>query len=308
MPDLNTFEFSNDKRGERLDKVIVAHVAERFSRAQVQSWIEGGQVTVDDVSMKAGVRLKGGERIRVVLLSTQEISSDVEPQAITLDILYEDDDIVVINKPAGLVVHPGVRNEQGTLLNALLARYPEIANIPIAAKRRGIVHRLDKDTSGIILAARSTQAMNRLMAQFQARTVEKVYLTLVERPPQTPVGRIDAPLARDPTDRKRMAVQRNGRPAITEFETIERFSEGQTLLRIHLLTGRTHQIRVHMAFIGCPVVGDKVYGYRRQRLLHGQFLHATRLCFDHPSTKVRLCFEAPLPERLQNVLDALSPR
>jgi 23S rRNA pseudouridine1911/1915/1917 synthase len=234
-------------------------------------------------------------------------SPEVEAEDIPLSIIYEDEDIIVIEKPQGLIVHPGAANERGTLVGALLARYPEIANIPIAAKRRGIVHRLDKDTSGIILAARNAQAMHNLMAQFQARTVEKTYTALVERPPKTPTGRIDAPIARDASDRKRMAVQRGGRPAITEFTTTQRYKDGRTLLRIRLLTGRTHQVRVHMAFIGCPIVGDSTYGFRSQRLLRGQFLHATRLCFDHPSTGQRLCFDSSLPPRLTAVLEQLEP-
>ncbi|MCC6616752.1 MAG: RluA family pseudouridine synthase [Anaerolineae bacterium] len=300
------FEFTNETAGERLDKIVVAHLGDGYSRAQVQKLIDEGHVTVDGEPVKSGVKLKGGEYIRVAV-PPQPAQQDVEPEDIPLKIIYEDEDIAVIEKPAGLVVHPGAGNERGTLVSALLARYPEIEQIPIAAKRRGIVHRLDKDTSGVILVARNAAAMHKLMAQFQARTVEKVYLTLVERPPKTTTGRIEAPIARDPADRKRMKVQRGGRPAITEFETIQHYQEGYTLLRVRLLTGRTHQIRVHMAFIGCPVVGDLVYGYRRQRLMRGQFLHAARLCFDHPRTGERMCFEAPLSPRLQAVLESLTP-
>jgi len=300
------YEFTNETAGERLDKIVVAHLGQAYSRAQVQKLIDDAHVTVDGETIKAGVKLKGGEFVRIVVppLPAQQ---EVMPEDIPLKIIYEDKDVVVIEKPAGLIVHPGAGNERGTLVSALLAHYPEIEQIPIAAKRRGIVHRLDKDTSGVILVARNATAMHKLMAQFQARTVEKTYLTLVERPPKTNTGRIEAPIARDPADRKRMAVQRGGRPAITEFETIERYEEGYTLLRVRLLTGRTHQIRVHMAFIGCPVVGDGVYGYRRQRLMRGQFLHATKLCFDHPHTGQRLCFEAPLSPRLQAVLETLTP-
>lgn len=300
------YEFTNETTGERLDKIVVAHLGDGYSRAQVQKLIDEAHVTVDGETVKAGVKLKGGEFIRVVI-PPQPVQHDVEAEDIPLRIIYEDEDIAVIEKPAGLIVHPGAGNERGTLVSALLARYPEIEQIPVAPKRRGIVHRLDKDTSGVILVARNAAAMHKLMAQFQARTIEKVYLTLVERPPKTTTGRIEAPIARDPADRKRMAVQRGGRPAITEFEILQRYQEGYALLRVHLLTGRTHQIRVHMAFIGCPVVGDLVYGYRRQRLMRGQFLHAAKLCFDHPRTGERLCFEAPLSPRLQAVLESLTP-
>jgi 23S rRNA pseudouridine1911/1915/1917 synthase len=304
MPD--HLEFTNTSPGARLDRVLTMQLGAAYSRAQVQKLIDEGSVQVNGAAVKAGHKLKGGEKI-AVSLPPPPVRGTVAPQPIPLVVLHEDDDLVVIDKPAGLIVHPGVGDEQGTLVSALLMRYPEIAAIPVAEKRRGIVHRLDKDTSGVIVVARHAAAMHHLMAQFQARTVEKIYLTLVERPPKTTTGRIEAPIARDAGDRKRMAVQRGGRPAITEFEVIERYREGPTLLRIRLLTGRTHQIRVHMAFIGCPVVGDATYGYRRQRLLRGQFLHAARLCFDHPTTGERLCFESPLPARLQAVLDALTP-
>ncbi|MBL8160517.1 MAG: RluA family pseudouridine synthase, partial [Anaerolineae bacterium] len=171
----------------------------------------------------------------------------------------------------------------------------------------GIVHRLDKDTSGLIVIARRDVARRKLMAQFQARTVEKTYIALLEKAPPTEVGRIDAPIARDSNQRKRMAVVRGGRPAVTEYEVIERdFKDGQTLVRIQIHTGRTHQIRVHMAFIGAPIVGDSVYGYRRQRLgLKRHFLHAAHLCFDHPRTGERLCFDSPLPPGLLDILEKL---
>jgi 23S rRNA pseudouridine1911/1915/1917 synthase len=211
----------------------------------------------------------------------------------------------VINKPAGLIVHPGSGNETGTLVNALLARYPQIIEMNYAPKRRGIVHRLDKDTSGLILVAKNSIAMTRLTAQFQHRTVEKTYIALLERMPKTSTGRIEVPIARDPVRRKKMAVSREGRPAVTEFTVVERFNDGRVLVRVKPLTGRTHQIRVHMAFIGCPIVGDDLYGYRKQRLLDRQFLHASRLCFDHPRTGERLCFEVPLPDDLEAVLSTL---
>jgi 23S rRNA pseudouridine1911/1915/1917 synthase len=300
-----TLQFTNSAAGERLDKVVALHLGDGYSRSLVQKLIEDGHITVNTERVKAGVKLKGGEQIDVTIPPpTEDVTVAAEP--IPLEVVYEDADIAIIEKPPGLVVHPGAGNETGTLVNAILARYPEIADIPIAPKRRGIVHRLDKDTSGLLLIARNAHAMHRLMQQFQDHTVEKIYLTLTERPPKTTTGVIELPLARDPNDRKRMSVQRSGRRAVTEFDTTQRYKEGQALLRVKLLTGRTHQIRVHLAYIGAPVVGDTTYGYRRQRLLRGQFLHATRLCFDHPRTGERLCFESPLPQRLQMVLDGLT--
>ena len=294
--------------GERLDKEIVAHVGERLTRSQIQALIRDGLVTVDGSATKASARLKGGERVRVVVPPPKQ-DTTVAPEPIALNVVYEDDEFAVVDKPAGLVVHPGAGNETGTLVNALLARYPEIADIRYSPKRRGIVHRLDKETSGLILVARSERAMHRLMAQFQRRTVEKVYVALAERAPKTLTGRIEAPIGRDPSQRRKMMVTRDGRPAVSEFAVVEQFKDGQALLRVKLLTGRTHQIRVHMAFVGAPLVGDSLYGYRHQRLsLRRQFLHAARLCFDHPDTGERLCFESPLPPDLQAALDNLRPR
>ena len=304
--DSQTLEFVVQAAGERLDRLVVAQVRDLLSRAQVQALIKAGQVTVNGAQVKPGVKLKGGERVQVIIPARVE-EGVVQPEAIPLAVLYEDEDIVVIDKPAGMTVHPGVGNETGTLVSALLARWPEIAQADPEPKRAGIVHRLDKDTSGLMVIAKHDRARRRLMAQFQSRTVEKTYIALVERAPQTRTGRIDAPIGRDPQQRKRMAVLRGGRPAITEYEVIDnRFRDGRALLRVRLLTGRTHQIRVHLAFIGCPIVGDAVYGFRRQRLkLKRHFLHAAELAFDHPMSGQRLRFQAPLPDGLQEVLAKL---
>jgi 23S rRNA pseudouridine1911/1915/1917 synthase len=304
MSELHHFEFTANNAGERLDKILVAHLGDQLTRSQIQALIKEGQVTVNGDSVKAGVKLKGGEHITIVVPPAPP-DTTVQPEDIPLDVVYEDDDLAVINKPAGLIVHPGSGNETGTLVNALLARYPQLAEIGYAPKRRGIVHRLDKDTSGLIIVAKTAMTMQRLMAQFQKRTVSKTYIALLEHTPKTPTGRITVPLARDPVRRKQMAATRSGKPAITEFTVIERFKDGKALVRVDLLTGRTHQIRVHMAFIGCPIIGDSVYGFRKQHLLNRQFLHATRLCFDHPQTGERLCFDAPLPPELENVLATL---
>jgi 23S rRNA pseudouridine1911/1915/1917 synthase len=305
MNEPEIFDFTADTRGERADKVLVAHLGDRLTRSRLQTLIKDGNVTIDGKPIKPGVRLKGGEQIHVIVPPIP-VDSTVAPEPIPLQVIYDDADIAVIDKPAGLIVHPGINDETGTLVNALLARYPEIAHIDVSPKRRGIVHRLDKETSGVILVAKHNRAMHTLMRQFQDRTVEKRYITLVERTPKTATGRIDAPIGRDVRDRKKMAVTRDGKHAVTEFVVKDPFPEGQALLDIRLLTGRTHQIRVHMAFINCPVVGDRVYGYRKQRVpIKGQFLHAASLAFDHPTTGERMTFTAPLPDRLQSVLDVL---
>lgn len=305
MTEPKIVEFEAAGKGERLDKLLVAHFGDELTRSQIKGLIKDGRITVNGGPFKPGVRLKGGERIRVEMPEPRE-DVNVAPEPIELNILYEDDVLALIEKPAGLVVHPGAGNETGTLVNALLDRFPEISQITYAAKRRGIVHRLDKDTSGLILTAKNARAMHRLMSQFQARTVEKVYLALVEKAPRTNIGRIEVPLGRDPVQRRKMAVTRHGRPAISEFEVLEQFPSGQALVRVKLLTGRTHQVRVHMAFVNAPLVGDQLYGRKRQRIrISRQFLHAHKLCFDHPMTGERMCFESPLPPDLTAVLDEL---
>jgi 23S rRNA pseudouridine1911/1915/1917 synthase len=305
MPE-SRIEFTVETAGERLDRLIVAHL-NTLSRSQVQMLIKGGFVTVDGVPAKASTRVRGGETVNVFVPEPPKDTIEAEPIALT--IVYEDDDLAVIDKPAGLVVHPGTSNQSGTLVNAILARWPQVAEMRAKAVRRGIVHRLDKETSGLIVVALNDRASANLMEQFSARTVEKIYIALLERVPRTRSGRVDAPIGRDPNQRKRMAVIRNGRPAVTEFMVLDdNFRDGQALVEFRLLTGRTHQIRVHAAFIGCPIVGDKVYGFRKQRIgLKRHFLHAKRLVFDHPTTGKRLEFESKLPAGLQNTLDKLRP-
>jgi 23S rRNA pseudouridine1911/1915/1917 synthase len=301
-----------DQAGARLDVTLMRLLADHLpitqlpSRGQVQMWIEEGKVTVNGTAAKSSLKLRGGETLRVTL---PEVETDdrVQPETIPLTVIYDDEHLAVIDKPAGLVVHPGDGNETGTLVNALLAHYPQIAEIPYDARRRGIVHRLDKDTSGLIVIAKTGAAQRTLMAQFAGRSVEKTYLALLERAPQTPNGRIEAPIARDPAQRKRMAVMREGRKAISEYKIIDAaFPGGQALAEVKILTGRTHQIRVHMAFIGAPIVGDTIYGFRKQRVaLKRHFLHAARLAFDHPLTGERLRFESPLPPELDTLLHTL---
>lgn len=296
-----------DKADQRLDKFLLAHL-DGFSREQAQRLIREGCVLVDGAAQKTGYKVKTGERITVRVPPRAETS--IEPEDIPLEIVYEDDYLAVVDKPAGMVVHPGAGNESGTLVHALLARYPELADMvddPEAGERLGIVHRLDRGTSGLIVTARDRASLLALMAQFQARTVDKVYLALLEKRPASNTGIVDAPIARDPRQRKRMAVRRDGRSAQTEFEVLDDDFQGdRALARLRLLTGRTHQIRVHTAFIGCPVVGDAVYGYRKQRVkMKRQFLHAHELAFDHPVRGERLGFVSELPVGLVDVMGKL---
>lgn len=299
-------EFTAEKAGERLDKTVLEQLSDRLSRAQVQNLISEGRVTVNDKPVKAGVKLKGGEIVRVSIPAV-ETDAPLQAEDIDLTIVYEDEHLAVIDKPAGMTVYPGTGEESGTLLAALISRYPSIAAMQAENPRGGIVHRLDKETSGLIVVAKNAEIQTALSDQFQARTVEKSYITLVEKRPQTATGRVDAPIARDPKQRKRMAVVRDGKSAITEYSILEEDLDGErALLKVQIFTGRTHQIRVHLAFIGCPVVGDRVYGYRKQRLrLKRQFLHSAELRFDHPITGERLSFESALPSGLANILEKL---
>lgn len=295
-------EFVAPTSGDRLDRLLVAHVPE-LTRTQHQSLIKEGCVTVNGIVGKPALKLRGGDIIRIVIPPPPP--AELTPESMALEVLYEDEHLAVLNKPAGLIVHPGAGVESGTLANGLLARYPELADMK-GQRRQGIVHRLDKYTSGVLVIARTESTLNALMAQFQQRTVEKNYLALLESTPNPAKGRIDQPIARDPSERVKMAVVRTGRPAATEYETLERFANGMALVSIRLLTGRTHQIRVHFAHVGCPVVGDTTYGLRRQQVKLGRtFLHAARLAFDHPATGERLGFEAPLPPELEVLLAAL---
>lgn len=292
---------------QRLDKLLQAQLP-GYSRGQVQALIRGGYVRVDGIARKSSYHMRGGEVVQVCLPPPADTA--LMPEPMPLDIVYEDAKLAVINKPAGLVVQPGPGHESGTLVHALLARYPELAQLqdePELGRRLGLAHRLDRGTSGLIVAARDKATLEALMAQFKARSVHKRYLALLEHRPRRPSGIIDAPIARDPRRRQRYKVQRGGKPAQTEYELLDDdFQGGRALARLTLLTGRTHQIRVHMAFMACPVVGDTVYGYRKQRLrMKRLFLHAAELGFVHPLSGEWLHFEAALPAGLANVLAKL---
>ena len=295
------YEFSADVPGERLDKLL-ADMLDDLSRTRLQALIKEGRVRVDGAVVKPSYKVEGGETLTIFLPPPE--TSAVIPQDIPLDVIYEDDDLIAINKPAGMVVHPAYGHDTGTLVNAVLFRWPQLAEVG-DEHRAGIVHRLDKDTSGVILVTKTPQAHRAIAAQFEQRQTEKHYLALVEGHPDSSTGRIEAPIGRDPRQRKRMAVVRGGREAISEFKVLEYYDEF-ALLDVQIFTGRTHQIRVHLAFINHPIVGDTIYGYRKQRIkLKRNFLHAHRITITSPSTGERLTITAPLPAGLQNVLDKL---
>jgi 23S rRNA pseudouridine1911/1915/1917 synthase len=296
--------------GERLDKTLVNLMPE-LSRAQWQRLIADGFVLVDGKPGKASQRLEGYEVIEAEIPEPAE--SSLDPQNIPLDIRYEDNDIIVINKPAGMVVHPAPGHSSGTLVNALLAHCPDLPGVG-DTKRPGIVHRLDKDTSGLIVVAKNDQALRYLQAQFKAREVSKHYKALVEGQIQPPNALIDAPIGRDPNQRKIMVVfsrdtsqskSKKAREAQTHYTTLEYFDKF-SLVDCAPITGRTHQIRVHLSYIGYPIVGDKVYGRRKQRLpLNRHFLHAAELAFHRPSDSTLLTISAELPPELNKIIDDL---
>lgn len=281
----------------RLDKFIAAQRPD-LSRTFIQTLIETGSVRVEEQQRKANYAVKAGDRI--VLEIPPPVPTAAQPEAIPLDILYQDDALIVINKAAGMVVHPAAGHSGGTVVNAVLAHDPDIVTGNV--ERPGIVHRLDRDTSGVLLIARTDAALHALQAQFAARTIHKTYLAMVTGDVRTPQGKIDAPIARDAHDRKRMAIVQTeqARAAVTVFYVLAH-SAKYSLLRIEPETGRTHQIRVHLAFLKHPVVADAMYGKAKNDLgLERQFLHAWRIELTHPETGKRLTFQAPLPQDLRD--------
>ncbi len=299
----------DSQRGQRLDQALAELVPE-FSRARLQQWIRSGAVTVDGRTVRARDKVMGGERVHLDAELEEQGTDAAEP--IPLQLVYEDSALLVINKPAGLVVHPAAGNRAGTLLNALLHHDPALALLP----RAGIVHRLDKATSGLLVVARTLAAHKALVEALQARTVHREYLAVVHGV-LAAGGSIDAPIGRHPVDRKRMAVVPGGRTALTHYRVEQRY-RAHTLLRVQLETGRTHQIRVHLAHRHFPIVGDPVYGGRLRlpagagpalqdalRCFRRQALHATRLALQHPQTGEPVSWEAPLPDDMRELIAVL---
>lgn len=299
----------NELAGKRLDQAL-SQLFPDYSRNRIQDWIRAGVVTVNGQPAETKQKLFGGED--VVLTPVFDVVTQVAPEAIPLHIVYEDEALIVVDKPQGLVVHPAAGHHDGTLQNALLHHDPALDKVP----RSGIVHRIDKDTSGLLMVARTVEAHKRLVEQLQAHTVHRQYLALVQGT-LTGGGTIDLPIGRHGSDRKRFAVRPDGKPAVTHYRIAERF-QAHTLVEVQLETGRTHQIRVHMAHIGHPLVGDPVYG-GRARLPQGaspeliaalqgfkrQALHAGSLGIDHPETESYMEWESPLPSDFEALLDRL---
>jgi len=270
--------------------------------------IRNGRVWINGMAAR-----KGGEKL--VKLSTVQVQippripSDLVPEPILMDIIFENDDLLIVNKPAGMVVHPAAGHQTGTLIHAVLNHAPEIEGIG-GQQRPGVVHRLDKDTSGLIILAKNDRSHRWIQDQFKSRKVQKVYAALVDGKPPTPSGRVEASIGRDLKSRKKMAVvaPQKGRQAISEYHTLEIFAD-HTLLEVQPVTGRTHQIRLHLAFLGCPVCGDIVYGKKHPTIpISRQFLHAQRLALCLPGEEIPRLFEAPLPDELTNILDNLRQR
>jgi 23S rRNA pseudouridine1911/1915/1917 synthase len=295
--------------GERLDRAL-ARMFPEYSRTRLKDWLVGGYVTVDGGSLRPKDLVAGGERVR--LQPQESLSVTSEPEAIELEVVYEDDSVMVVNKPAGLVVHPGAGNLRGTLMNGLLHRVPGLADLP----RAGIVHRIDKDTSGLLLIGKTLTAHTDLVRQMSARKISRHYVAVCVGV-LTAGGTIDAPISRHPVDRLRMSVQDGGKPAVTHYRVLERFA-AHTYISVRLESGRTHQIRVHFAWKRHPLVGDPVYGGRLgmpagsspelQEALRGfrrQALHAARLGFTHPVTGETVSLEAPVPADFNGLLQVL---
>lgn len=297
-----TFEVLREDAGKRFDAFLHERLPE-YSRSRLQGWIKTGHARLNSGPAKASKILKGGEQVSITPVERAPLKAFAEE--LPLRILYEDDGIVVVDKPAGMVVHAGAGHSSGTLVNALLHHFRHLSSVN-GDLRPGIVHRLDRDTSGAMVVARTDSAHQALARQFQERSVKKIYLALVDRAPRQTKGRIETPIARDPVKRTRMTTKlASGRRALTDFEVVENFPSGEALLQVRIGTGRTHQIRVHLASIGHPVTGDRLYGGASKPGLSRFFLHSFQLGLTLPSTGERRIFESPLPPELEDYLREL---
>ncbi|WP_018250248.1 RluA family pseudouridine synthase [Orenia marismortui] len=300
MDNKREFIITQEDNNNRLDKFL-SQQNKDLSRSYLQELIDDNNVLVNGNVVKKSYKLNTDDNVEVIIPKPAELT--LEAQDIPLDIIYEDEDIIVINKQPDLVVHPAPGNEDGTLVNALLYHCNNLSGIN-GVIRPGIVHRLDKDTSGAIVVAKNDQSHLNLAEQFKERTTKKIYLTIVDGRLKYKKGKIDAAIGRDPKDRKKMAVtSKNSKKAISRFELLEKY-EKHSLVKVKLETGRTHQIRLHMGYLGHPVIGDKLYGYNHNNLtVDRQMLHAHILGFYHPKTEEWMEFEAPLLEDMEKVLE-----
>ncbi|MDM5198798.1 RluA family pseudouridine synthase [Fictibacillus enclensis] len=290
-----------EHQSERIDKVI-ASVDPGWSRSQVQNWVKDGNVTVNGKQIKTNYKVSTGDVVSITIPDPSPL--DVVPEEMDLDIVYEDHDVLVVNKPRGMVVHPAAGNYTGTLVNGLMAHCKDLSGIN-GVLRPGIVHRIDKDTTGLLMVAKNDMAHESLVNQLKAKTTKRKYKAIVHGVMPHVRGTIDAPIGRDKTDRQKMTVtDENSRDAVTHFNVLERY-DGFTLVECQLETGRTHQIRVHMKYIGFPLAGDPKYGPKKTLDINGQALHAGVLGFQHPRRDTYMEFEAPLPKDMEALLDKL---
>ncbi|MEH7802866.1 MULTISPECIES: RluA family pseudouridine synthase [Bacillus] len=292
---------SEEQTSERLDKFLSSTEPE-WSRTQVQQWVKDGLIEVNGKQVKANYKVQAGDQIKVEIPEPEVL--DVEAEPMDLDIYYEDADVLVVNKPRGMVVHPAPGHVSGTLVNGLMAHCTDLSGIN-GVMRPGIVHRIDKDTSGLLMVAKNDMAHESLVNQLVAKTVTRKYTAVVHGIIQHDTGTIDAPIGRDKKDRQSMTVTKeSAKQAVTHFDVIERFQDF-TVVECRLETGRTHQIRVHMKYIGYPLAGDPKYGPRKTVDFNGQLLHAGVLGFDHPRTGEYIEFTAPVPADMQAFIDSL---
>lgn len=299
----NQIEVMIKEETGRIDKVLNDRLAD-YSRSQIQQWIKEQHVSIEGKVIKANYKVNAGDKILIEIPEPEEL--DLIPENLDLDIVYEDDDVVVVNKPQGMVVHPSAGHPNGTLVNGLLYQIKSLSTINDVI-RPGIVHRIDKDTSGLLMVAKNDRSHEALAKQLKDKTSLRKYVALVHGEIPHEKGRIEAPIGRSKVNRKMQAVIEDGKPAVTHFEVLKRF-EGFTLIELQLETGRTHQIRVHMQYIGYPVAGDPLYGPKKTLKGNGQFLHAKLLGFEHPTTGEMMVFEAPLPEIFKKTLKQLKEK
>ncbi|MCQ6265721.1 RluA family pseudouridine synthase [Fictibacillus sp. WQ 8-8] len=294
-------KIEEEQQSERIDKVVTS-IESDWSRSQVQNWVKEGMVTVNGKTVKTNYKCSAGDIISITI--PEPTILDVEAEELNLDIVYEDFDVLVVNKPRGMVVHPAPGNYSGTLVNGLMAHCKDLSGIN-GVLRPGIVHRIDKDTTGLLMVAKNDMAHESLVSQLKAKTTTRKYKAIVHGVMPHDKGTIDAPIGRDKSDRQKMTVtDENSRDAVTHFNVLEKFNDF-TFVECQLETGRTHQIRVHLKYIGFPLAGDPKYGPKKTLDINGQALHAGLIGFEHPRTKEYMEFEVPLPEDMEQLLDNL---